>query len=127
MRGGTSIIEKIGTIVLPMCTCRVSPEVVVVDFKSSKHIFFQVLLPKKMDEVLFQKLYWLMLKTNWLHFRLIIVINLLSRAKETPLTAWGTWYLVLGSDAQKPELGFRFLEANQGRWPFSFLSIYLHA
>ena len=60
MRGGTSIIEKIGTIVLPMCTCRVSPEVVVVvDFKSSKHIFFQVLLPKKkmdIDEVLFQEI-----------------------------------------------------------------------
>ena len=93
MRGGTSIIEKIGTIVLPMCTCRVSPEVVVVDFKSSKHIFFQVLLPKKkmdIDEVLFQEIvYWLMLKTNWLHFRLIIVINLLSRAKETPLSLHG--------------------------------------
>ena len=58
MRGGTSIIEKIGTIVLPMCTCSVSPEVVV-DFKSSKHIFFQVLLPKKkmdIDEVLFQEI-----------------------------------------------------------------------
>ena len=64
-----------------------SPEVV--DFKSSKHIFFQVLLPKKMDEVLFQKLKLTDVENELASLSPIIVINLLSRTKETPLTLHG--------------------------------------
>ena len=73
-----------------MCMCSVSPEVVV-DFKSSKHIFFQVLLPKKMDidEVLFQEIVLTDVENELASLSPIIVINLLSRTKETPLTLHG--------------------------------------
>lgn len=89
MRGGTSIIEKIGTIVL--CVCVVCPPRWWWILNHQNTSFFKCCCQKKMDidEVLFQEIVLTDVENELASLSPIIVINLLSRTKETPLTLHG--------------------------------------